>query len=491
MLDAGVRDGAFEMRRGGRPSHAGIPLSLHLALLASFAFSACTELWGKLDDPADPDSPNYQGFPTVGSVDDLTVVSPSSGGTLTGAILTVTPVAGASAYAVRIAASEENLGVTNLYEKSDYTTNVLDISAAPIADAATYYWQARATKDETNWGNWTEAATFATEFSTPAATPTFSPPGGTYASDQSVTISCATSGVPIYYTTNGSTPTTSSTPYTGAISVAGHGTTMTIKAIATAPGYSSSAVGNATYTISYPAAATPTFSPPGGTYTSDQSVTLSCTTSGATIYYTTNGSTPTTSSTLYTGAVTATVSGSGTTIKAISTAPWYSNSEVGIATFIYNYGVGDIGPAGGIVFYDKGSYSDGWRWLEAAPSDQSTGIQWYNGSYVTTGARATHVGSGAANTATIVEIQGSGTYAASICANLSMGGYDDWFLPSKDELNLMYGQKEVIGYLASASYWSSSEVLDRFNAWLQYFGHGAQGYAQKYNTYQVRAIRAF
>jgi hypothetical protein len=64
--------------------------------------------------------------------------------------------------------------------------------------------------------------------------------------------------------------------------------------------------------------------------------------------------------------------------------------------------VGDTGPAGGIIFYDKGRASEGWRYLEAAPSDQSTGIQWYNGSYITTGATATGIGSGKANTATIL-----------------------------------------------------------------------------------------
>ena len=80
-----------------------------------------------------------------------------------------------------------------------------------------------------------------------AATPTFSPVGGTYGSSQSVTISTATSGATIYYTTNGSTPTTSSSVYSGAISVS---STETIKAIAVKSGYTSSEVATATYTIS-------------------------------------------------------------------------------------------------------------------------------------------------------------------------------------------------------------------------------------------------
>jgi hypothetical protein len=134
---------------------------------------------------------------------------------------------------------------------------------------------------------------------TEVATPTFSPAGGTYTSGQSVTLSDATSGATIYYTTNGTTPTTSSTQYAGAITVS---ISTMIQAIATASADSQSAVATATYTIT-PTAAPPTFSPVAGAYTSAQSVILSDTTPGATIYYTTNGTTPTASSTLYLGAI--------------------------------------------------------------------------------------------------------------------------------------------------------------------------------------------
>jgi hypothetical protein len=82
---------------------------------------------------------------------------------------------------------------------------------------------------------------------TTAATPVISPAGGSYSSSQSVMITDSTAGATIYYTTNGSTPTTSSTKYTGAIRVSA---TTTVKAIATAPGFSTSAVASATYTIS-------------------------------------------------------------------------------------------------------------------------------------------------------------------------------------------------------------------------------------------------
>jgi hypothetical protein len=162
---------------------------------------------------------------------------------------------------------------------------------------------------------------------TPTATPTFSLVAGTYTSAQSVTISDTTSGAAIYYTTNGTTPTPSSTLYSGAIAVSA---TETIKAIAVASGDTASAVASATYTINLPEAATPTFSPVAGTYTSAQTVTISDATSGATIYYTTNGTAPTTSSTVYSGAITVSAS---ETLEAIATASGYLASSVGSAAY--------------------------------------------------------------------------------------------------------------------------------------------------------------
>ena len=126
----------------------------------------------------------------------------------------------------------------------------------------------------------------------------------------------------------------------------------------------------------------------------------------------------------------------------------------------------------------------------AAPSDQSTGIQWYNGSLTATGATATALGTGNANTNTIVTNQGSGSYAAQLCADLVLGGYSDWYLPSKDELNKLYQNRVAVGGFVSAYYWSSTESSSG-NAWLQYFVNGAQYNPNKNSTRYVRAIRAF
>jgi alpha-tubulin suppressor-like RCC1 family protein len=159
-----------------------------------------------------------------------------------------------------------------------------------------------------------------------AATPTFSPAAGTYTSIQTATISCATSGATIYYTTDGSTPTTSSTKYTAPLTVA---STTTINALATATGVHNSSVATATYTINLPSVATPTFSPAAGTYTGVQQATISCATSGATIYYTIDGSTPTTSSKVYS----APLSILTTTLKAIATKTGMANSAAASAAY--------------------------------------------------------------------------------------------------------------------------------------------------------------
>ncbi|MDP4121122.1 MAG: chitobiase/beta-hexosaminidase C-terminal domain-containing protein, partial [Bacillota bacterium] len=159
------------------------------------------------------------------------------------------------------------------------------------------------------------------------ATPTFSPVAGTYTSAQSVTISCSTSGATIRYTTDGTPPTTSSPAYSGAITVS---STKTIKAIAY-NGTTPSSMASATYTINIPPA-TPTFSPAAGTYTSAQNVTISCSTSGATIRYTTDGTPPTTSSPAYSGVIAVS---STKTIKAIAyngTTP----SSMASATYTIN-----------------------------------------------------------------------------------------------------------------------------------------------------------
>jgi hypothetical protein len=164
--------------------------------------------------------------------------------------------------------------------------------------------------------------------------------------------------------------------------------------------------------------------------------------------------------------------------------------------------VGDV-YQGGIVFYileegDTGYVAGETHGLIAAVADQSSGIQWRNGSYVTTGATGTAVGTGSANTDAIITVQGATetSYAAGLARAYTGGGYTDWFLPSIDELNLMYsniGQGSSLGNIgnfADEYYWSSTE-FDYYSAWEQIFSNGAQYNSDKAYTPNVRAVRAF
>jgi PEGA domain/Protein of unknown function (DUF1566) len=152
--------------------------------------------------------------------------------------------------------------------------------------------------------------------------------------------------------------------------------------------------------------------------------------------------------------------------------------------------IGDM-YAGGIVFYVDETGQHG---LVCAPTDQSSGIPWYNGLYTTTGARGEKVGMGKVNTEKIVNSQGVGSYAAKLCADMHLNGYHDWFLPSIGELTLMYKNlhQKGLGNFARDWYWSSSEGKDYYyDAWIFNFDHGYTSYNNKIITKHVRAVRAF
>jgi hypothetical protein len=160
------------------------------------------------------------------------------------------------------------------------------------------------------------------------------------------------------------------------------------------------------------------------------------------------------------------------------------------------YAIGDIGPAGGIVFDVT---PDGLNGLEAAPVDQvptpwncdGTNVEGVeNIEFV----EAVDPNSGAANTPLIaVQCPGDATNAAVLAAvYVWPNGQTGGFLPNKEELDLLYDQKvaEVVGGFVSDFYWSSSES-SAFSAWLQVFDSGNQVNPSKFNSNGVRAVRAF
>jgi hypothetical protein len=157
-----------------------------------------------------------------------------------------------------------------------------------------------------------------------AAPPIFSLANGTYDQPQSVALRTTTGGATMYYTTDGSTPTTSSAIYTGPIAVT---RTTTIQAMAAAIGMIASDVSSAAFTLQ---AAAPAFNPPGGSYRHPQRISISDASPGTTIYYTTDGTTPTTASRQYTRPF---VVPRTATIRAIAVAAGWSQSDVADAAY--------------------------------------------------------------------------------------------------------------------------------------------------------------
>lgn len=171
-----------------------------------------------------------------------------------------------------------------------------------------------------------------------------------------------------------------------------------------------------------------------------------------------------------------------------------ASTEIG--TVEKTYKVGDSGPANGLVFFDKGEVLDGWRYLEVAPAKAEVSLQW-GGFASVVGETSPAQGQGKNNTNLIVSSLANTqqrNYAAKYCEDLSLNGYDDWFLPSQDELDLLYWQlvsKDIGDFKGLGfGYWSSTEY-DETQAWGQGFTSGVQGKIEKTELFLVRAIRAF
>ena len=171
--------------------------------------------------------------------------------------------------------------------------------------------------------------------------------------------------------------------------------------------------------------------------------------------------------------------------------------------------IGDTGPGGGIVFYDAGTRQAWGQYLEAVPclyrdrrrctttswvNKHDPRQQWCKADRIGLAERlptSSAIGTGRSNTEIIIQACGPNS-AAGVAAAYRGGGKDDWFLPSKDELNALYDQRGVVGALANDYYWSSSlDSVSAYNAWHQYFGGGNQNSSHKVNAMRFRPVRAF
>lgn len=180
------------------------------------------------------------------------------------------------------------------------------------------------------------------------------------------------------------------------------------------------------------------------------------------------------------------------------------HKPVACAAYDKDYNVGDRGPANGWIIYKKpaatGQSTDTcWQYLETAPFDQEKVSTWSNvtNDVVGVGQTSTKVGNGKDNTQNILTQDDHTQSAAKICDDLVVKfdgkKFKDWFLPSRDELDLMYqllkkgNNKDSFKY---NWYWSSSES-GYTTAWFQYFPEGKQLEGAKSAAYYVHCVRAF
>jgi hypothetical protein len=163
------------------------------------------------------------------------------------------------------------------------------------------------------------------------------------------------------------------------------------------------------------------------------------------------------------------------------------------------YAVGDIGPAGGFIFYENPNYAvDGFRYLEAAPFDQSAGAGWGCFRTAIAGARGTAVGTGRQNTLDMLAACPEPGTAAHLCASVSVNGVRGWFLPSRDELALMYRNLKAAGLgdfldggaADNFTYWASSQQTADMAAHIDFADLGRLHGDDKDFPRRVRAIRA-
>jgi TolB-like protein len=200
------------------------------------------------------------------------------------------------------------------------------------------------------------------------------------------------------------------------------------------------------------------------------------------------------------GAATNTTANTGVQKPAVATQPANRAQPAATVQNTPAYKIGDTGPAGGLIFLDKGNNNGGWRYLEAAPASTEAKVIWLHERHtIDSVLKQRALGLGKANTLKIMEylINRGGGFdtAARTCYDLVVNGFDDWFLPSFDELNWMYGNlhKRGLGEFKNerySYYWSSTQE-SLWSAYVVDFSNGQQVAREIIYAHYVRAIRQF
>jgi hypothetical protein len=190
------------------------------------------------------------------------------------------------------------------------------------------------------------------------------------------------------------------------------------------------------------------------------------------------------------------------TVTMIPYHLWANRGEGEMAVWIPSraYEAGDVGPAGGFIFYVNPNHAaDGWRYLEAAPYDQSAGAKWGCFRTLIRGARGTAIGTGRQNTIDMLAACAEAGSAAHLCSTLDVRGVTGWFLPSRDELVQLYSALRETGIVDfgdrgvadNFSYWASSQLTADMAAHVDFPDLGRAHFDDKDFPRRVRAIRAF
>lgn len=276
------------------------------------------DLWPR-DNRTDPEGTDYQGFPTVATIDEVVPVAPAADlvypPTLTGS-----RVLQADRYRLQIAA---DAACTQIDFDTEFAANVMSATGWIPSRGPGMYWFRFKARKASLWGPWSAAQAFTLASSGTVVAPAISPAAGLYTRPQAVTLTSSTPDATIRYTTDGSEPTlTTGTVYTTSFQVS---VTSTVKAKAFKPGWVASGAVQAAYTITG-IVANPVIAPVAGQFSTPQTVTITCATAGSTIRYTTDGSDPSpTLGTVYAEPVAVAVSA---TIKAVAYKTDWETSQI-------------------------------------------------------------------------------------------------------------------------------------------------------------------